>query len=206
MQEGPASLLLGLAIGRHVLAAMHAEGGIYAMSSNVTGLTTIDGFALFFVYFVSGHVFRRHIFAYADRTAARWGVALASLLLWGVLEALSVGAGLPEVPGLTLVFGFAGAGAVIAASVLLAKLDAAPWLGYCGRHSLTIYLSFFAPMAATRLILARTGWVSDVGLMSLIVAGIAIIAPILLDAAVRGTWLAFLYRRPAWARLQPVTS
>jgi len=41
--------------------------------------------------------------------------------------------------------------------------------------------------------------------MSLIVAGIAIIAPILLDAAVRGTWLAFLYRRPAWARLQPVT-
>ena len=114
MQEGPASLLLGLAIGRHVLAAMHAEGGIYAMSSNVTGLTTIDGFALFFVYFVSGHVFRQHIFAYADRIAARWGVALASLLLWGVLEALSVGAGLPEVPGLTLVFGFAGAGAVIA--------------------------------------------------------------------------------------------
>ncbi|SEE17243.1 Uncharacterized membrane protein YcfT [Rhizobiales bacterium GAS191] len=199
----PAPALLAIAVGLHLLAAFHPEGGIYAMSSTLTGLTTVDSFALFFVYFIIGHLFRNNVFNFASSIGARPGAALAGLLLWALLEELSVRSGLPEIPGLTLIFGFAGAFAVVTISALLARSDAAPWLAYCGRHSLVIYLSFFAPMAATRLLLAKTGLAENVGLMSVIVTLVAITAPIILDAAIRNTWFDFLYRRPSWARLNP---
>ena len=197
----PAPLLLTMAAGLHIVAACYPEGGAYAMASQLTAVTTVDSFLLFFVYFAAGHLFRERVFAFATAVAQRPGRTIAGLVLWALLEELSVVAGLPEVPGLTLIFGFAGAAAVVTLSALLARTNWLPWLAYCGQHSLVIYLSFFVPMAATRLLLVRTGWVTDVGWMSLIVTVVAIVAPIMLDAITRDTPLAFLYRRPAWARL-----
>ena len=199
----PIPILLATAGALHVLAAFHPEGGIYTMSSNLTGFVTIDSFALFFVYFIFGHLFRKQVFMAARAVVERPAWALVVLLLWALVEELSVRAALPEIPGLTLLFGFGGAAAVIAISALVAKKHRLPWLAYCGRHSLVIYLSFFVPMAASRILLVRTGLIPDVGLMSAIVTSIAIGAPLLLDAVVRNTAFSFLYRRPGWAHLHP---
>ena len=65
------------------------------------------------------------------------------LTLWAVIEELAVARGLPENPGVTLLFGLAGAFAVIAAAAILDRQRRMRWLAYCGRNSLVIYLSFF---------------------------------------------------------------
>ena len=185
-------------------AALDADydmGGQFAMASALTGWTTIDSLMLFFVYFYFGIAFSARLQAFARRAAERPAAALAALTAWAVAEALAVRLGLPEAPGLTLVFGLAGALAVIAAAALLARVGRWRWLAYCGRHSLTIYLSFFLPMAATRMLLLKTGWIADVGLMLAVITGAAITGPLALRALIRGTPLAFLYERPTWARL-----
>ena len=102
VKEIPAPLLLSLAGALHLVAAFHPEGGIYAMASNLTGFTTVDSFALFFVYFIGGYLFRERVFAFASAIATRPGRALCGLLAWAIFEELSVGAGLSEIPGLTL--------------------------------------------------------------------------------------------------------
>jgi uncharacterized membrane protein YcfT len=197
----PTALVLAVAASLHLLAALHPAGGVYALESRLTNFTTINSFCMFFIYFIAGHLFRRRIFDFAEWMRARPGFAIAGLLAWAVLEQSAVRAGLPELPGPTLVLGFAGAFAVIALSTLAARAALLRPFAYCGRNSLVIYLSFFVPMAATRTLLVKTAAVTDVGFASLIVASVAVVAPLLLHAATRDTPLAFLYKRPAWARL-----
>ena len=67
---------------------------------------------------------------------------------------------------------------------------------YCGEHSIIIYLAFFLPMAATRTLLIKTGLVSDVGVVSLIVTTAGVIGALAIWWAVRGTALKFLFERP----------
>ena len=102
--------------------------------------------------------------------------------------------------------GHAGALAAIIVSALLTRAGIAGWLAYCGTHSIVIYLAFFFPMAATRIILLKTGVIGDVGTVSAIVTAAGVIAPLVL------LWLItrfdigwFLFRRPAWARLEAET-
>lgn len=173
------------------------------MASQLTGWTTIDSFLLFFVYFWCGYRFSDRIFAFAHATERRPGSALTLLVLWAIIEEIAVTGGLPQIPGATAVFGLTGGLAVVALSALLQRARAVPWLAYWGRNSLVIYLSFFLPMAATRLLLLRTSFVHDIGWMSFIVATVAITAPLTLNAIVGGTPFALLYSRSAWARLRP---
>ena len=58
---------------------------------------------------------------------------------------------------------------------LLARMQWLNFLRYCGEHSIVIYLAFFLPMAATRTLLLKTGLITDIGTISLIVtvAGVA---------------------------------
>ena len=185
----------------HIAAALFPEGGLYAMASVMSGWITLDSFSLFLVYFLIGHYAGAWIFSFADRVAAKPALALAALIAWAIGEEFGVRAGLPEVPGLSLAFGLAGASAVVALSALMAKWSLAPWLAYCGRRSLFIYLAFVLPMAAMRLVLLKTALIASVGWVSLIVAATAVAAPLALEAGVRGTWLAFLFVRPDWFRL-----
>ena len=202
----PGPIVLIAAVVAHVAAASAPDGGIYAMGSKLTGWTSLDSFLLFFVYFYVGHRFADAIFGFAQTIGKRPVLLLAGLAAWGLAEAVSVGWGWPQLPGATLVFGFAGALAVIAGAVLLARFGAMGWLAYCGRHSLVIYLSFFLPMAASRVALIKLGWISDVGALSLVVAAAAVGGPLLLDRLTRGGPFAFLYTRPAWARIEPPKS
>ena len=75
-------------------------------------------------------------------------------------------AGLPFV---SLALGLAGAAAVVAVSALLAQIRLFEPLRYFGEKSIVIYLAFFLGMAASRSVLLKYGWISDIGTISAIV-------------------------------------
>ena len=63
-------------------------------------------------------------------------------------------------------------------------------------------------MAATRMLLIKTGLIPDVGTMSLIVTLAGVAGPLLLYWLVRGTMFRFLFERPAafWFTPKPRTA
>jgi uncharacterized membrane protein YcfT len=161
-----------------------------------TGATVIDEFASRFVYFYTGYLVAPHIFALAKRADSHPEGALAGLTIWGLVNGLLVFNGFAELPLVSLALGLAGAAAVVSFSALLAKSDLATPLRYCGRNSIVIYLAFFLPMAASRTVLLKTGWISDIGTMSVIVTAVGVIGSLVWFWAVRRTFLRFLFERP----------
>jgi uncharacterized membrane protein YcfT len=161
-----------------------------------TGATVIDEFASRFVYFYTGYLVAPRIFALAKSADSHPEGALAGLVIWGLINGLLVFNGFSELPFVSLALGLAGAAAVISFSALLAKSDLASPLRYCGRNSIVIYLAFFLPMAASRTLLLKTGWISDVGTISVVVTAVGVIGSLLWFWAVRWTFLRFLFERP----------
>ncbi|GJE46419.1 acyltransferase family protein [Methylobacterium soli] len=166
----------------------------------------LEEFCARYVYFVAGYLFAPRIFALAGFVRSRPVPALAGLALWALAEAwlAFTPSGLPGFPTLaslplvSLVLGGAGALAIVAAAALLTRIGGpvTAALRACGSRSIVIYLAFFLPMAATRTLLVKTGWVPDIGLASLIVTSVAVLVPLALERAIRGTVLSFLFRRP----------
>ena len=117
-------------------------------------------------------------------------------MAWGLINGLLVFNGLAELPFVSLALGLAGAAAVVGVSVLLAKSDLAAPLRYCGRNSIVIYLAFFLPMAASRAVLIKTGWITDIGTMSAIVTLAGVVGALVWFWAVRWTFLRFMFERP----------
>ncbi len=113
-----------------------------------------------------------------------------------MINGLLVFNGLAELPFVSLALGLAGAAAVVGVSVLLAKSDLAAPLRYCGRNSIVIYLAFFLPMAASRAVLIKTGWITDIGTMSAIVTLVGVVGALVWFWAVRWTFLRFMFERP----------
>jgi len=161
-----------------------------------TGSTVIDEFAARFVFFYTGYLFARHVFALAAGVQARPETAVAGLTVWGFVNGLLVFSGLSELPGISLALGLCGATAVVAVSALMAKSDLFRPLRYCGRNSIVIYLAFFLPMALTRTLLIKTGWIADLGAVSVVVTLIGVTGSLALFWAVRATPLRFLFERP----------
>jgi len=182
--------------------AIWLVGAGLQMSNLNTGWVIPDEFALRFVYFYSGYVFAPLIFRYAA-TVLRYGwAAFAYLGVWGVVEAYAVFNGYSELPGIGLVLGFVGAIAVITLSTILSKSDLMAAVRYCGRNSIVIYLAFFLPMAATRIALLKTGVITDLGWISVIVTATGVVFPLVLFWFTRNTAFGFLFKRPQWAHLQ----
>jgi uncharacterized membrane protein YcfT len=161
-----------------------------------TGWTTIDEFTDRFVYFYTGYLLAPQIFTFAALVQARSRRAATGLLDWALVNGGLVCAGVAGWPVISLALGLAGATAVIAVSALMARAHVFGWVRYCGEHSIVIYLAFFLPMAATRTLLLKTGLVSDVGVMSLIVTTAGVVGALAMWWAVRGTALKFLFERP----------
>jgi uncharacterized membrane protein YcfT len=168
-----------------------------------TGAIVIDEFASRFVYFYSGYLFARAVFAFSDQVTPRAPLALIGLLGWGALNGVLVARGWAELPLVSLALGMVGAAALIAAAALLAQRDLCPPLRRCGQNSLIIYLAFFLPMALTREILVRSGVIADAGTMSLIITVVAVAVPLMIEPLVRNTRLRFLFERPDVFRLKP---
>jgi len=168
-----------------------------------TGWTVIDEFANRFVYFYTGAMLAPHIFALAARVQSKPAMAMAGLSVWALINASLVFAGYADRPFVSLPLGLAGASAVVAVAALMARSDVFRPLRYCGQNSIVIYLAFFLPMAATRIALLKTGIVTDLGTISLLVTAVGVVGALCWFWAVRGTPLRFLFERPAWARLKP---
>jgi uncharacterized membrane protein YcfT len=168
-----------------------------------TGWMVIDEFANRFVYFYTGYIFAPHIFALAARVQHKPMKALAALSIWAFINGALVLGGYADRPVVSLALGLVGAAAVVVIAALLARSDVFQPLRYCGQNSIVIYLAFFLPMAATRVGLLKTGIITDLGTVSLLVTAAGVIGALAWYWAVRDTRFRFLFERPGWAQLRP---
>jgi len=168
-----------------------------------TGWTIPDEFASRFVYFYTGYILAPHIFAVAKNVQDHPLKGIAIIAAWSIANGYMVFAGYSEYLGISLALGLIGAAAVVRLGALLSLTRIFEPLRYCGEHSIVIYLAFFLPMAITRTVLLRTGIISDVGTISLIVTIAGVVGSVLLYWALRNTSLGFLYVRPDAFRLKP---
>jgi uncharacterized membrane protein YcfT len=177
-----------------------------------TQVFLVDEFFSRFVFFYVGYAYAPQILGYANQLRRLPLLFLCSVLgLWAVFNTLGLVTGLASLPVIELVFAGLGIAAVILFSVLIT------WHGqgeggsrgtalghaliYCGRNSIVIYLAFTIFMAATRVILVKLNLSLnlglDGGLLALLAATAGLSGALLLHAAVRHTWLNFLFVRPA---------
>jgi uncharacterized membrane protein YcfT len=168
-----------------------------------TGWTVIDEFAGRFVYFYTGYLLAPRIFALAKEVQASPDAALAGIIAWGLMNGLLVAGGAAELPFVSLGLGLTGAMAVVAISALMAMSDLFKPLRYCGQNSIVIYLAFFLPMAASRAVLLRTGWITDIGTISVIVTLAGVLGALLMFWATRHSFARFLFERPQRFWLTP---
>ncbi|HEY0849866.1 MAG TPA: acyltransferase family protein [Bradyrhizobium sp.] len=161
-----------------------------------TGWTVIDEFCARFVYFFAGYWLAAYVFALSDRARGRPMLAIAGLVLWALINGALVEYGVSERPVISLALGLAGAFAIIVTGTLLARGGLLDFLRYCGEHSIVIYLAFFLPMAATRTILLKTGVISDIGTVSLIVTVAGVAGAILIWRVALAVRADFLFERP----------
>jgi uncharacterized membrane protein YcfT len=173
-----------------------------------TGWILVDEFASRFVYFYTGYVLARPIFAFAANAQRFPVAAIAALGGWAIFNGVLVFSGKADLPFVSLALGLLGVGMVVSLCALLAKGDRLPALRYCGRNSLVIYLAFFLPMAVSRTLFIKSGVIPDIGTIALLVTIAGVAGPLVLYWAVRGTRLRFLFERPARFRLaaKPTTS
>jgi uncharacterized membrane protein YcfT len=113
------------------------------------------------------------------------------------------------VPIISLLAGFAGALAIVSISALIARLGSIPaaqWLAralrWLGAHSIVVYLAFFLPMAIARTVLLRSGFITDIGTISLLTVISGVLGPVILYGLVQWTGYGqFLFKRPQWAHI-----
>jgi uncharacterized membrane protein YcfT len=167
------------------------------MAHVATGWTAIDEFCARFVYFYSGYWFAGYVFALSDRARVHPKWALAGLALWATIDGGLVYLGCSELPLVSLALGLVGACAIVTCGTLLARMQWLTFLRFCGEHSIVIYLAFFLPMAATRTLLLHTGWIHDIGTMSLIVTIAGVVGALALWRIALAVGANFLFERPA---------
>ncbi len=184
-----------------------------------TGSTIIDEFASRYVYFFAGYALAPAIFRLATWARENNAKALAYLGVWMVINGAFCFTAVPQslvalfnanglvppvnmsaFPVISLVLGAAGAIAVVTLCAVLSQFKVAEFLRYLGSNSIVLYLAFFIPMVATRMILLRYAPFLDIGTISLIVTISAVIGPVILFEFTRFTgWGTFLFMRPKWA-------
>jgi uncharacterized membrane protein YcfT len=162
----------------------------------VTGWTVIDEFCSRFVYFFVGYWLASYVFALSDRARGNPALAMIVLVLWAFINGALVEYGYSEWPLISLALGFAGACAIIVTGTLLAHMRWLDFLRYCGENSIVIYLAFFLPMAATRTLLLKTGVITNIGTISLIVTCVGVAGALLIWRIALAVRANFLFERP----------
>ena len=181
-----------------------------------TGAVLIDEFCARYVYFFAGYALAAHIFRLADWALLNRVAAMVLLALWAVANGWLVFSEVPQslstylpanapnalafLPIVSLALGSVGAMAIVLVSALVAQAPWTRWLEWLGAHSIVIYLAFFLPMAISRVVLIRSGIITDVGTISLLVTICAVVGPVILYALVQWSGRGrFLFERPDWA-------
>lgn len=161
-----------------------------------TGWTVIDEFAARYVYFFAGYWLASYVFVLAAKAQAHPKLALVGLAAWALVNGALVHEGFATLPVVSLLLGCAGALAIVSIAALLERFHLLNALRFAGEHSIAVYLAFFLPMAASRTLLLKLGFVHDLGTVSLIVTALGVVLPLVLYVLVRGTRLSFLFERP----------
>lgn len=189
--------------GRAHWSAVLAFGALLEIASVHTGVLLIDEFCARFVYFYAGYALAPHIFRLAAEAGRHPVMAGAMIGLWALGNGILVAEGASTLPVISLLLGFAGAGAIVVASVFLTMVPVSRILRYLGENSIVVYLSFFFPMVVMRTALLKLGF-ADVGTISLLVTIAGVVGPVIFFMIVnRLDILGFLFKRPRWARITP---
>ncbi|MEM5516477.1 acyltransferase family protein [Henriciella sp. AS95] len=166
-----------------------------------TGWSVTNRFANWYVFFFAGYAFAPFVFKFAKEVSNHFEVAIAGLLAWAVWNGTIVSFGVSELPGVSLVLGFAGAFAIVTVASLMARFSVGEVIRYAGKNSIVIYLTFFIPMKVAQKVFASTGIIPDIGTASLLVLVIGVASPLVFHWMIKSTPLNFLYTRPAMFRL-----
>jgi len=193
----PIFFVVAKATRRLPALAVWAVAAALEMAHISVGWTVIDEFAARFVYFYSGYLFARHVFALSDAARANPRLALGALLAWALANAAIVYFGFSEMPVISLALGLCGASAVIVIGTLLASRRRLDFLRYCGEHSIVIYLAFFLPMAISRTLLLKLSPDQHIGSISLTVTIVGVVGALVTWWAARAAGANFLFERPA---------
>lgn len=179
-----------------------------------TGSVIFDEFSQRYVFFFGGFVFASRIFDIAEWMRAHKRAALAVLAAWFVAEVAIVFAPVPDalqflnfgnngfsgMPAISLVLGAAGALAIVTVATLITELRGTRWLTWLGAHSIVIYLGFYVPETVARMVLTKSGFIADVGTMSLLTMVVGVAGPVILYGLIQWTGYGrFLFERPDWA-------
>lgn len=165
-----------------------------------TGFTVLDQFASRFVYFYTGCVFAMHVFRFSEWANNFPKKAAAYLLVWAILNQVLVHYKLDSLPGISLALGYLGALAVIFSSCLVSNIKWMDGLRFLGENSIVVYLGFMIPMAVFERYFRYK--ISDIGSAALLVTFLSVGSSAVMYIVASRTPLKFLYRRPAWARLE----
>jgi uncharacterized membrane protein YcfT len=175
-----------------------------------TGWSAIDHFAAhYFIFFLGGYLLAPYVFKVASWAEQNTMMSLLIVAGWATLNGVlaftpSPLAGWPTVadlPMISIALGGMGAMAIVILAAQLSKFDVAPFIRYCGANSIVLYISFTIPMALTRVVLLKTGVITDTGVASLVVWLAALTSPLIVHLLVKRTPLKALYERPTWATL-----
>ena len=179
-----------------------AVAALLEMAPIESGSLIIDEFAARYVYFFAGSWLASHIFASTSIMQTRNLLSLMAMLyIWATGHSLAMATGAASMPGMGLVLGFAGAGAVITAAIVMVRTAALPWLRYFGANSIVIYLAFFLPMAAIRTLGLKIHPAINPDILSALTTAGAIAGALGLFWLLRHSPLRLLFVRPAWASL-----
>ena len=91
----------------------------------------------------------------------------------------------------------------VALSALLAQRGYVSFIRLCGENSLPVYLAFFLPMAATRILINKSGLIADAGTEAAIVTAAAVAGALVIHRLVMPTRMRFLFERPDAFRMTP---
>jgi uncharacterized membrane protein YcfT len=141
-------------------------------------------------------------------------LSVAGLLIWALANGLLVFSpgyvlmptetkmGLAALPPLRLLLAIIGALALCVSGALLSKLSFMNWLRWLGEHSLVVYVAFTIPMSLFRAAAMWSGILTETGPLSLAVLMVATASPVVLYLIIKRVGFgAFLFERPAWARI-----
>ncbi len=188
-------------------------GAILQMSSVHIGVSIVDEFAAYFVYFYAGYALAPLMFKLASWVENHTILALLGLGAWALINGALVFSpgfsvlpghvemGLAATPGLRLVLALAGTAALCVLATLLTQLAFMDWLRWLGSKSIVVYLAFALPMGVVRTLLLKIG-LDDTSIVSVTVMAAAVLLPLVLYGLVQRTGFgSFLFERPAWAHI-----
>jgi len=195
-------------------ALVIATAAALQMSGFQSASYVITQFCAYFVFFYTGYIAAPLVFRIVGFAEEHPRLAIGGLTLWAFLETFFVfwpngtpqpvemEMGLAAFPPLHLALAIAGAIALCVLGRLLMNFACMDWLRWLGEHSLVVYLAFTLPMSAVRIIAMKTGLVTDISALSLLVLASSVAMPVILYLTIKRIGIGeFLFERPAWAHI-----